>query len=132
MQLYDFSGPEHGGFILFNLKEYESHNREEQLNFIRFYTHDSVISFFRLFYKTLREKIIAENPELEEDEILRQMAHSDLGGGIRHIDKVGNFNDLIGFIEKIGMYKEDAVYDVEKYLDIQEIGYGKIIKGYND
>ncbi len=132
-QLYDFTGPENGGFILNFLNMYYRYTNEKKQNSIKVFTHDSVINFVRLFYETLRKKILAKNPEIDDRQLNRQMAHGgDLMIGILGIEIIGNPDDSIGFIEKTGMHKADAIYDVQKYFDIYEIAIGRKVKGYND
>jgi len=131
--IYKFSGPQNGGLIYFFNRFYESSSREQQSRLIRFFTNHSVINFIKLFCDNLRRQVISEKSDRDEREIDRQMAHRTEILQMLLDPKVrGNQDKFIALIEKTGMHEDGAIFDREKYLDIQDIVDGKELSDYEN
>jgi hypothetical protein len=129
-QLYNFTGPENGGFLVIALDRYESANRQTQENLIKFFTNESVINYIKLFSDNLRKRFETEG--VKGEELQRWMAHHCAEIQMLVSKMAENEpDDLISMIEKTGMGEEGAIYNPEKYYDIMDIIQGQKLEGYN-
>ncbi len=128
-QIYNFAGSgDARGFVGNFLSAFESTylhafslQVQERRNLIKLFTNESVVSYIRNFFKYLREKFVVELATTEPERLL-----ADRSGPIQvllstlDLKNQDESDELIAMIKKTGMDVDGAVFDMEKYLDVQE------------